>query len=134
MSYPITDGCSEIVANDIAMDGESLSNDPDIRRRDWGPSLRILSSFDARVVLVSMQRGISTRNNQTILPASSSDLGFRVFHASMVSFLSKDTYRRCNVGGHGVDGVVVSIVDGRRRSLSDQNTFTVDCMFARTIL
>jgi hypothetical protein len=32
--------CSEMVSNDVAVDGESVWIDPDLRDRDWGPILR----------------------------------------------------------------------------------------------
>jgi hypothetical protein len=42
MSNPIAAGCSEMVSDDIAMDGESSTIDSDIHHREWDPSLRIL--------------------------------------------------------------------------------------------
>jgi hypothetical protein len=42
MSNPIDAGCSEMVSDDIAMDGESSTIDSDIHHREWDPSLRIL--------------------------------------------------------------------------------------------
>jgi hypothetical protein len=40
MSNPIAAGCSEMVSDDIAMDGASITIDSDIHHRDWGPVLR----------------------------------------------------------------------------------------------
>jgi hypothetical protein len=63
MSDPSAKGCSEMVSDDIAMDGESMTIDSDIRNREWDPSLRILpisptdgSGPGTRVLL--RQRGI----------------------------------------------------------------------------
>jgi hypothetical protein len=42
MSNPIAAECSEMVSDDIAMDGESSTIDSDIHHREWDPSLRIL--------------------------------------------------------------------------------------------
>jgi hypothetical protein len=62
MNKSIDAGCSEMVSNDVAVDGESVSIDPDIRRREWDPSLRILpisptngSGFDARCYLGNVE-------------------------------------------------------------------------------
>jgi HAMP domain-containing protein len=62
MSNPIDAGCSEMVSNDVAVDGESVSIDPDIPRRDWRPVLRkpsltpppesLVESESARLVAV----------------------------------------------------------------------------------
>jgi HAMP domain-containing protein len=62
MSNPIDAGCSEMVSNDVVVDGESVSIDPDIPRRDWNPVLRnpsltpppesLVESESARLVAV----------------------------------------------------------------------------------
>jgi hypothetical protein len=129
MSNPSAAGCSEIVSNDVAMVRDSISIDADIRHQEWSPLLRILPisptdrscQHGARRV-TSMQRGIWTRNNQTMM-SRSIGLGVAVFNTSMRSFVSKDACHRRDGRPMAMVSMVswVVVEKGRSRS-SDENT------------
>jgi hypothetical protein len=102
-----------MISIDVEVEGESDSIDPDIRRRDRGPLLRICPSAlsisrscHGACAVTSRQRENWTRNNQIML-SRSSGLGFACSTRLLYRVSQRMLLAIAAIEGHGVDGVMV---------------------------